>query len=495
MSKLTSISFSQIPGNLEVPGTYMEFSAANANNGAAAATYRYLVMGQMLPAGSATPLVPVRIVAGKAQADIAFGQGSMLSNEVAAAVAANGQVELWAVPTLDNGAGVAATGAITFTGTSTAAGMITAYIGYSRLIAPAQIGVTAGQTAAQVATALAAAINAALDLPVTATAAAGVVTITARHKGVEAGAIDIRLLYSSSDVVPAGLTAAITAMTGGSGNPSATAIIAALADVRYDVIACPWNDSATYAAWVVEMARRWNALLAREACVVTAFHGSPGAIGTQLAAMNSQWHDCYGSQGALTPNFVEAAVIGAVYCANLPNRPNAPQKGTLLPNIVAPAQADQLTFPERNTLYLEGGSCWEAQADGTVTIEKAVTTYKTNASGAPDTSYHGRWVMATLSYLRQSWNSWMSAKFPNVTFADDGTPVISGEVTPQILSLATIAWYQAMMKLGLVQDIAGFKADLASIRNVGNHARNDQLLAPRLVGPLDIIAGQMAFQE
>jgi phage tail sheath gpL-like len=124
-----------------------------------------------------------------------------------------------------------------------------------------------------------------------------------------------------------------------------------------------------------------------------------------------------------------------------------------------------------------------------------VTTYKTNASGAPDTSYHGRWVMATLSYLRQSWNSWMSAKFPNVTFADDGTPVISGEVTPQILSLATIAWYQAMMKLGLVQDIAGFKADLASIRNVGNHARNDQLLAPRLVGPLDIIAGQLAFQE
>jgi phage tail sheath gpL-like len=495
MSTPTAVPFVQVPSNLEVPGAYMEFNSANANNGATAASYRLLIMGQMLAGGTATPLVPTRIVSGKAQADVLFGQGSMLSNMVAGAVVANNLVEMWALPVLDNAGGAAATGSILLTGTATASGVITAYIGYSGLISPAQVSVATGQTAAVVAAALAAAIAAALDLPVTATVAVATITITARHKGIEAGAIDIRVLYQSTDVLPAGLTATVTSMSGGTLNPTPTAMIAALSDVRYDVIACPWNDAATYAAWVIEMTRRWNALVGKEGCIVTAFHGSPGTIGTQLASMNSQWHDCYGSQNAPTPSFVECAVIAAVYCTNLQNQPNAPQKGTLLPNIAAPAQADQLTFAQRQLQYLEGGACWKASSSGIVAIEKAVTTYKTNASGAADTSYHGRWVMATLTFLRRSWMDWMALRFPTATFADDGTPVVAGEVTPKILGLSTIAWYNAMMTRGLVQNLAGFKGDLASIRNITNHARNDQLLGPRLVGPLDIIAGQMAFQE
>jgi phage tail sheath gpL-like len=498
MAQPRSIAFTQIPNALEVPGTFMEFSGANASNGAAAIAYNYLIMGQMLPSGTAQPLVPVRISNGKSQADALFGQGSMLSNMVTAAVKANAFTETWAVPVVDNPAGVAGIGAVTFTGTATQAAMITAYIGYSGLIAPAQIAVSVGETAAQVATALAAAINAVLDLPVTA-AADGTnpakVDITARHKGIDAGTIDIRLLYYATDIIPAGLTATITAMNGGAGNPSATAVIAALGDTQYRVIACPWNDQATYTAWYAEMTRRWGALLAKEGAVVTAIRGTPGTINAALAQMNSQFHDCYGSQNTPHPTFVECAVIGAVYAFNLANRPNAPQKGTVLPGLMAPALADQLTFAERNSQYLDGGSCWVVQPDGTVILEKAVTTYKTNASGAADTSYHGRWVMASLMYLRASWVNWMSAKFPNVTFADNGTPVITGEVTPAILGNETLAWYSAMMDLGLVQDFPGFKAALLSLRNIQNHARNDQLLAPRLVGPLDIIAGQMAFLE
>ncbi len=498
MAQPDSIAFSQVPNTLEVPGTFMEFNSANASNGAAAIPYVYLILGQMLPSGSAQPLVPVRITNGKAQADQLFGQGSMLSNMVAAAVRVNSYTETWAMPVADNAAGVAATGAITWAGTATAAGTVTAYLGYSGLIAPAQIAVTVGDTAAQVATATAAAINAVLDLPVTAAVdgtTPGKVDITARHKGVDAGTIDIRLVYEATDVIPAGLTATITPMAGGSGNPQPTAIVAALGDQQYQVIACPWNDPATYTAWVAEMVRRWNALLAKEGAIVTAFHGTPGTIGTQLAAMNSQFHDCYGSYNTPTPTFVESAMIGAAYAFNLAQRPNAPQKGTPLPGLMPPALADRLTFNERNTQYLEGGSSWIVEADGTVVLEKAVTTYKTNAAGVADSSYHGRWVMATLMYLRPSWNDWMAAKFPNCTFADNGTPVVSGEVTSDILARQTLAWYQAMMKLGYVQDFAGFKAGLLSLRNIQNHARNDQLLAPRLVGPLDIIAGQMAFEE
>ncbi len=494
----TSIPFSQIPADLEVPGAFAEFNASNAANGASPLAYRYLIIGQMLPTGSAQPLVPQLITTGKAQADGLFGQGSMLSNMVAGAVAANTMVETWAIGTLDNTAGVAAQGAITFTGTATQAATLTAYIAYSGLIMPAQVSVSVGETAAQVASALAAAITETLDLPVTAAVdgtTPGKVDITARHKGVDAGVIDIRLQYEQGDVIPAGLTAVVTAMSGGAGNPSMTPVIAALGDKQYHVMAMPYTDGASYSAWYTEMMRRWNALIGAEGALVTAMRGTPGSINTALAAMNSQFQDMWASQNTPTAPFVEAAIIGAVYCANLVNRPNAPQRGTLLPNMKGPALADQFTLAERQLQYLEGGSCWTVGDDGSVALERAVTTYKTNAAGTADSSYHGRWVMATLMYLRPSWVNWMAVRFPNFTLADNGTPVVSGETTPAGLAHETLAWYQAMMGLGLVQDFAGFKAALLSIRNAQNHARNDQLLSPRLVGPLEIIAGQMAFEE
>jgi len=498
MSTPTAISFAQIPSSLQVPGAYMEFNGANANNGASALPYRVLILGQMLSTGTATPLVPVQISNGKAQANALFGTGSMLSNMIAAAVKANNYTEMWAVGVLDNSAGQAASGAITVSGTATAAGMLTAYIGYTGLIDPPQIGVSIGDSAATVATALAEAINEATDLPVIAAidaANTGKVVITARHKGVDAGALDLRLQYYSSDMIPAGLVVTVTAMSGGAGNPSATAIIAALGDKQYHVVACPWTDTPTYNAWHAEMTRRWSALVAKEGAVVMASHGTPGTINALLETMNSPHVDLWAWQGAPSPAFIEAAAIAGLYAYYYADRPNQPLKGVPVPGIKAPAQADQFTLSERNIQYIDGGSSLIAEADGTVVIEKAVTTYKTNASGVADTSYHGRWVLMTLMYLRASWVNWMSNKFPQVTFADNGTPVISGEVTPDILARETMAWYQAMIDLGLVQDFKGFKTALVSIRNTQNHARNDQLLAPRLVGPLDIIAGQMAFEE
>ncbi len=497
-TSLTSIDFAQVPNDLEVPGSFMEFSSANANNGAAAMPYVLLIMGQMLPTGTATATVPVRITNGKAQADQLFGQGSMLSTMVAAAVKVNSWTETWAVGVPDNAAGVAGAGSIAFTGTATAAGTLTAYIGYSGLIQPAQIAVNIGDTAATVATNLAAAIAEVADLPVTAAVdgtTPSKVDITARHKGQDAGNIDIRLVYYDTDLVPPGLTATVTAMTGGATNPDQSTLISALGDTQYHVIACPWTDAATYSAWLTEMQRRWNALVYKEGAMVQALRGTPGTLGTQLAAMNSQFLDSYCSQNTPTAPFVEAAMIAAAYAFNLAQRPNAPQKGTPLPGLMPPVQADRFILSERNTLYLEGGSSWIVEKDGTVVLERAVTTYKTNASGTPDTSYHGRWTMATLMYLRYSWVNWMNAKFPNFTLADDGTPVVAGEVTPAILGRETFAWYKAMQKLGLVQDAKGFYAALVSIRDLQNVSRNDQLMAPRLVPPLDIIAGQMAFVE
>ena len=58
MAEPTSIAFSQVPGDLEVPGSYLEFNGDNASNGAAPIPYIYLILGQMLSTGTAQPLVP-----------------------------------------------------------------------------------------------------------------------------------------------------------------------------------------------------------------------------------------------------------------------------------------------------------------------------------------------------------------------------------------------------------------------------------------------------
>src|SRR5690606_30192396 len=129
-------------------------------------------------------------------------------------------------------AGVAATGTITVTGTATADGTIPLYCGGVRV----PVGVTSGDTAAEVATAIAAAINANADLPVTAAAVDAVVTVTFRHKGEVGNDYDLRDSYRDGEALPAGVSLAIVAMSGGTTNPDLDDLIAAMGDTWFHVI-------------------------------------------------------------------------------------------------------------------------------------------------------------------------------------------------------------------------------------------------------------------
>lgn len=60
------------------PGQYIEFDASRAVQGLPAIQHKILVIGQRLTAGSVAQAVPTRILSA-AQAEEAFGRGSMLS--------------------------------------------------------------------------------------------------------------------------------------------------------------------------------------------------------------------------------------------------------------------------------------------------------------------------------------------------------------------------------------------------------------------------------
>ena len=75
------------------------------------------------------------------------------------------------------------------------------------------------------------------DLPVTATVAEAVVTLTAKNKGTAGNAIRIKTGNTAE-----GITAAVTAMTGGDANPDIAAVLNAVVAEGHHIIACDIND-------------------------------------------------------------------------------------------------------------------------------------------------------------------------------------------------------------------------------------------------------------
>ena len=200
-----TITFSEIPDALRYPGAYIEIDGSQAGLGNDLPIV--LLVGQKLATGTA-PAGEIVRVSGVPDAIAKAGAGSMLAQMAAAYREADETFDLFLLPYADNPAGVAATGTLTVSSAATDAGTLYIYIAQRAI----SVGITVGMTPAQIATAIAAAITAkGLSVPVTAVAAASVVTLTARHKGTCGNAIDLRLNLYGEDM-PAGLAINIAAM-------------------------------------------------------------------------------------------------------------------------------------------------------------------------------------------------------------------------------------------------------------------------------------------
>lgn len=85
-------------------------------------------------------------------------------------------------------------------------------------------------------------------VPFTASSSAGVVTLTARHKGLCGNEIPVSLNYygfGGGEVLPAGVQIAVATGTAGTGAPVLTGAVAAMADEPFDYIGLPFNDTAS----------------------------------------------------------------------------------------------------------------------------------------------------------------------------------------------------------------------------------------------------------
>jgi phage tail sheath gpL-like len=485
-----SISFNSIPSANRVPFVFAEFDGSNAVQGAQILNFRTLLIGQKTSAGTANAN-ELLLVTSAAQAKTAFGQGSVLAGMFEAYLAQNALTEVWAMPVADDGSGVAATGSIAFGGTATAAGTIALMIAGRTVRA----GVSSGNNATTIATAVATAINASADLPVSASALSGTVTLTAKNKGETGNDIDVRVNYYDGESTPAGLTVTITAMASGATNPLLSAAIAALGDEWFNIIAVAFHDASTLAALKTEMDSRWGPIRQIDGHVIAAATGTVGAMTTLGGTLNDKHLTIVSTQKSPTPTYevaAESAGIVSYYASIDPARPLQTLEYEWMK---APARLDRYTTSERNTLLYTGIATVRVSSTGAVTVERMTTTYRLNAAGGADPAYLDIETLMTLQYIRWDWRNHILRKFPRHKLANDGTRYAPGQaiVTPLVMKAEAISKFRDWEGLGLVEGFSQYKRDLIVERNASDPNRLDVLLPPDLVNQLRVCATKIDF--
>ena len=488
------ISFNSIPSSWRVPLVMAEFDNSQADQGPALLAYRALIIGQKTAGGSIAANA-LQAVTSADQVRGLAGPGSQLHRMAKAWFSNNKVTEVWIGALADDGAGAAATGTLTVTGPATATGTLALYV--HGVAVP--VAVTSSDAASAIATNIAAAINANADLGVTASAATSVVTVTAKNKGTCGNSIDLRLNYLDGDATPAGVAVAIVAMASGATDPSLTSLIAAMGDTWFQIIAHPYTSTANLAALEDELASRFGPERMIDGLAITSSSGTQSALATLGESRNSQHSVILAQPGQnpLTTPAEFAAAAAAVVALEGNEDPGRPFQTLPLAGVLAPAQADYFTIQERNLLLFDGVGTTRAMDDGTVQLERVITTYRTNSAGVADTSYLNAETMLTLLYLRYAFRTDIPSKFPRSKLADDGTRVAAGQpvVTPSIIKAEALHWFDDMLDLQLVQNPDLFKQNLVVQRNATDRNRIDVLLPPDIINQLIFVAAQIQFRE
>lgn len=485
-----SIGFATIPGDIRVPLFYAEFD--NSRAGPAVYPQRTLLIGQTITALAAT----LRLVSSADQVAGLTGAGSMLHRMMGKYRQNDGLGEVWILPLADDAGAVAATGTFTFSGTATAAGTAAIYVN-ATLVA---VAVTVGMTAAQLATAAAAAINANTFLPVTAAAVSAVLTVTAKNKGAAGNSIDLRvnlLGTAGGEALPAGITVVVAGMASGATDPALTGVADILGDQEFDFIVAPYNLSGALNALRDMMADRWSYLKQVYGHAFSAARDSAGDLVTLGSARNDPHVTIWGREETnpiADPEWA-AAHTGAIAQA-LKADPARPVQTVAVLGVMATPIGGRFKITDRQSLLSNGIATSTNGDDGSVAIQRAVTTYQKNSFNQPDQSYLDTETLFTLMAIVRRLRTAMTQKFARSKLADDGTRFGPGQpvATPRIVKAEIVAQYAEMEADGLVENADAFIAATLVIRNPNDKSRLDILWAPDLINGLRIMAVLAQFR-
>ena len=491
------ISFNDIPANRRSPFFYAEVDPSKA--GTLVINQPVLFVGHSLAAGTANNDEPVSF-GSVAQAETAFGKGSMIARMVAAFFENNAAQEMKGIGIAEPGTGVAATGTVAIAAVSAEAGTIALWIAGQKV----DVGVAASDTATAIGDAIEAAVNGATDLPVTASNLSGTVTLTAKWAGLTGNDINIRHSYRGElggERLPGGVTLTITAMSGGTGTPDLMAAIATLGDDEYEHAVNAFTDTASLEVLKAEFGDsdngRWGWKRQLYGHLWSAFRGTQGELTTFGNARNDFFMQCFGIEAATPSPIWEVAAAAAGQASRaLLNDPARPLQTLVLAGVRPAPAAHRFTDVERETLLFDGIATQKVDATGAMAIQRAITMYQRNAQGGPDNAFLDVTTPATLVTIIRAMKQRITSKYGRHKVANDGTRLGPGQatVTPLIVKGELVALYRDLEFAGLVENVDAFKAALIVERDATDPTRMNVQFPPDLINPLIIFAVQVQFR-
>lgn len=484
-----AIGFSNIPADIRVPLFYAEMDNSAANT--ASSAMRRLIVGQVNDNAINESIGKLVLVSSVAIAKSIGGQGSMLAAMYEAWRKTDPIGEVWCLP-LQGEAGAVAAATVTITGAATESGLLNLYVAGVRV----QSVVTSAATPAIAAAALAVKINATPDLPVSALAAEGVVTLTCKWKGESGNDISLvmnRLGKSNGESTPAGLTVAVTAMTAGVGAPDAVDAIAALGDEPFEFLCQPWSDTTTLNAWRDAMddnTGRWSWAKQLFGHVYTAKRGTIGTLVAAGQTRNDQHMTIQGVEaGVPQPFWIQAAALAARTAVFISADASRPTQSGSLPGLDPAPASDRFTLTERQSL-LNYGIATAYYEGGYVRIQRSITTYQKNAYGQADNSYLDSETMHQSAFIVRRMQSVITSKYGRHKLASDGTNFGAGQpiVTPNTIRGELIAQYAKLEMEGHVENAELFAQHLIVERDSNDPSRVNVLFPPDYINGLRIFA-------
>lgn len=497
----STVAFNRIPANQRVPFFYAE---VNAGTNYFEGNSRLLLVGQMLPTGSATP--GKQILIDHIPSDL-FGAGSMLVDMVAYARRAYSSGEIWALPLADP-AGVKATATIAPTPPGVG-GTLTFYVCGVKL----QVAVFASDTAVTMGAEIVSAINAGyttidgltLNFPVTAVASGttGIVTCTANHAGTLGNllSIDKDLVGDEGPFINniAIANFGSSGVVAGTGQPSLDAALASLGDEEFDWIAGPYADISSLNStrnFLSDVGGRWDPLSQVYGHYTTVNFGQLGAQTALGMVRNDPHASIMAVTNSPTPPWCWAASIGSLLQLhkNLgadigdAKEISRPMQTLVLPGVLPPKLlGDRWSQGERQTLYYDGLAGFVVLRDGTVALDRLTTTYQTNAFGQNDTTFLDVETIAQcvygLRYLRQ----YITQKHPRDALVDDNPAGLQGFTTPRDLKADVVHAYAALVTGGVMKNLQIF-ADSVIVQKAGDPNRVNAYLPFDVVNQLRVFA-------
>ena len=400
-----------------------------------------------------------------------------------------------AIPLDDATGSTAAENTITISGVPAVNGTLHLHIAGVYLA----VGVLSTDTATDIADSIVAKIDELKVLPVTATNSAGVVTLVAKNKGTVGNDMAIKLNWYGSEnnhFTPEGVVVVIENTVVGATDPLVEDAVAVMPDSIINHIICPYNDVVNLLALTDELDRRWLPTVQLEGHAFTSLKGTTSELVTEGTKQNNE-HLTYLDAGQDNPTPAYLMLAGTVgRCApSLEADPARPLQTLDIKGVITDKKLNHRNFLEATMLLNSGIATMKVAKDGTLLVERLITTYQTSNTGAPDVSYLDANTPYTTSYLRQTLLNRIRIKFPRHKLANNGTRIPAGQatVTPSIIAGEIIALASAWGELGLVEDLQAFADELLVERNLIDRNRIDAVLPTNLVNQFRIFAASIKF--